>query len=184
MARPAEFRGINKDPIRNFKFKVEFASVIGTTARAGFSRVSGLKETTEPVDYREGTDPARPRKLIGQTSYDNITCERGITTDVELANWRRLVKDPTAGANLGPESKGGQLSDFVRRDIDISLGDYYEEAGEPAWIWTAIAAWPTSYEPGEFAGDGNDVVIETVEFAHEGLDMEILGTGKLHGRTG
>lgn len=176
------FRGIATDPIRNFKFRVEFPSVAGGTARAGFSRVSGLKETTEAVDYREGTDPARPRKLIGQTSYDNITCERGITTDTELVNWRRLVKDPSSGWDLGTEAIGvsaGGYERYVRRDIDVILGDYYAETGlAGAWVWTVIDAWPVSYEPGELAGDGNDVMLEMVEFAHEGMDVELVSLGR------
>jgi phage tail-like protein len=170
------FRGIDKDPIRNFKFAVSFAGVTGE-ARAGFSRVSGLKDQTEVVEYREGTDRGSPRKLMGQTTYDNIVCERGLTTNTELRDWRLLITNYNKGKDLAAEGDvsgagGGGLGALLRREVDIELGDYHAEgAGTTgaAWTWTANAAWPIGLEIGEFTGDGNDVVVETVEFAHEGL---------------
>jgi phage tail-like protein len=169
------FRGIDKDPIRNFKFSVQFPAASGGTARSGFSRVSGLKTQTEVVEYREGTDRGSPRKLMGQTTYDNVVCERGLTTNTELRDWHRLISDYNMGKDLGAESivqgaGGGTAGDLLRREVSVLLGDYHAETGgEGAWTWTANAAWPASLEISEFGGDGNDVVIETVEFAHEGL---------------
>ena len=174
------FRGIDKDPIRNFKFKVVYPTQ-GGFGSAGFSRVSGLKETTEVVEYREGTDAVRMRKLPGQTSFDNVTMERGLTTDRELLNWRRLVVNIPGGGGrqLGSASPGAvagpggeSLGDLLRRNVTVALGDYFAEAGtQGAWVWTMIDAWPVSLEASEFAGDGNDVALETVEFTHEGLDI-------------
>lgn len=170
------FRGINVDPIRNFKFRVTFPSAFGGDAFAGFSRVSGLKETTEPVDYREGTDPGRPRKLFGQVSFDNVVLERGITNDQELINWRRLITNvAVTGQSVDGFSGEGNAAvgdDLLRRNVEVQLGDFHAEGGaEGAWSWTLLDAWPTSLEIGEFAGDGNDVVLETCEMVHEGLQV-------------
>jgi len=170
------FRGIAVDPIRNFKFAVVFSGVNGP-ARAGFSRVSGLKEQTEVVEYREGTDRGSPRKLFGQTTYDNLVCERGITQDSELWTWRKMVSNYNKGKDLAAEGDAeggtGPESDLLRRNVEVQLGDYHAETGITApWTWIANAAWPMSLEIGEFSGDGNDVVVETVEFAHEGLTSE------------
>lgn len=167
------FRGIDKDPIRNFKFAVKFAGITGE-ARSGFSRVSGLKDNTEVVEYREGTDRGSPRKLMGQTTYDNVVCERGITLNTELRDWRKLITNYDKGRDLAAEGDvegpgGGASGGLLRREVDIELGDYHNENNGAAWVWTANAAWPISLEIGEFTGDGNDVVVETVEFAHEGL---------------
>jgi phage tail-like protein len=168
------FRGIDKDPIRNFKYALEFQGINGT-ARSGFSRISGLKDQTEVVEYREGTDRGSPRKLMGQTTYDNLVCERGLTINTELRDWRLLITNYNKGRQLAAEGDvsgagGGTLGNLLRRELDVQLGDYHAEFGAtPAWTWTANAAWPISLEIGEFTGDGNDVVVETVEFAHEGL---------------
>ena len=182
------FRGIETDPIRNFKFQVSFPSVRGGPSRAGFSRVSGLKEQTEVIEYREGTNAATPKKLPGQTTFDNIVLERGIGIDSEMIRWRRLITHPTAGSHLASEAsiganpdfqgvqglEGGTNGNLVRRELEIALGDYYAERGDSGvWVWTATLAWPMSLEVGEFSGDGNEVALETVEFAHEGLIVEV-----------
>jgi phage tail-like protein len=170
------FRGINTDPIRNFKFRVNFQ-----TSSAGFSRVSGLKETTEPVDYREGNEPGRPRKLFGQTTYDNVVLERGLTETTDLIIWRRQIVDVfERGQKDGFVSEGQATAsiqaDQLRRMVEIQLGDFHAEGGSAgAWSWSLIDAWPTSLEIGEFSGDGNEVVLETVELVHEGLKVKAPG---------
>jgi phage tail-like protein len=172
------FRGISADPIRNFKFQVRFAATNGGQARSGFSSVKGLKETTEVVDYREGTEPGRPRKLFGQTTFDNVTLERGLTTNNEWLLWRRLItnvgnRSSTNGfASEGDASgsAGGTQGNLVRREVSVDLGDFHAEAGpDGAWTWTLMESWPTTLEIDEFSGDGNAVVIERVELVHEGL---------------
>lgn len=157
-------RGVREDPFRNFKYKVK---IPGITTRTGFSRVSGLKENTEPVDYREGTDPARPRKLIGQTSYDNVILETGLTKDFGLVRWRRLITDVTAGKgrNATREGQARSASD-IRKTVSVTLVEYH---GTPTWRWDVVDAWPISLEISEFSGDGNDVVLETLELVHEGI---------------
>ena len=52
-----------KDPLRNFRFRVE---IDGITV-AGFSEVVIGPTTTEPIDYREGTDTTR---LRGETESE------------------------------------------------------------------------------------------------------------------
>lgn len=160
-------RGQIDDPIRNFKFLV----FIGDTpnARSGFSRVSGLKENTEVVEYREGSDAATPRKLFGQTTVENVTLERGLTNDPVMFTWRRLITATVSGAGKAGGAEGlATVASAVRRSITIDLIEYH---GRPSWTWVLTDAWPMSLEIGEFAGDGNDVVAETAEFAHEGLEI-------------
>lgn len=158
------FRGIDNDPLRNFKFRVTIGSAGG---RTGFSKVSGLKESTEVVEYREGTDPATMRKLFGQTSYDNVTFEHGITNDPTLINWRRQITDVASGAGKGPSAEGDG-NDEVRRNIAVDVIEYHGRS-KAAWRFELLFAWPVTWELGELAGDGNDVLIESMEVAHEGL---------------
>jgi phage tail-like protein len=185
------FRGVKADPVRNFKFSVSFdmAPPGSGKSRAGFSSVSGLKESTEVVEYREGTEPSRMRKLFGQTSFDDVTLVRGLTTDREFISWRRAIVDVTIHSNVGgfagaapPFGEGTSqaaslnnftgIGDFLRRDVEIRLWDYHNEGGDDGlWAWTLNDAWPNSLEIGEFSGDGNDVVLETVVLSHEGLEV-------------
>lgn len=181
------FRGVSTDPVRNFKFAVSFDSTKGGRSRSGFSSVSGLKEQTEVVEYREGTEPGRMRKLFGQTSFDDVTLARGLGTDGEFIIWRRMIVSTTAPSNSGgfpgaadASAEGRQAATtldvfpadgaLLRRDVEIQLWDYHREGNvNGLWTWTLEEAWPNSLEIGEFSGDGNDVVLETVVLSHEGL---------------
>lgn len=150
------------DPLRNFKFIMQIPDFSGST---GWSRISGLKESTEVVEYREGTDHASPRKLFGQTTYDPITCERGITTDFDLLQWRSQVKEATHGSfGQNEGTLGGEAN--IRQDVEIRALEYH---GRKGVLWVADNAWPSSMEFGELGGDGNDVLLETMEMVHEGL---------------
>jgi len=51
---------------------------------ASISKVGALKRTTELVEHREGGDPSTVRKSPGQSKYEAITLERGITHDTEF----------------------------------------------------------------------------------------------------
>ena len=43
-----------KDPLRYFRFRLEIDGI----TQGGFSEVTGFDSTVEPIDYREGSDPA------------------------------------------------------------------------------------------------------------------------------
>ena len=48
-------------PYRNFKYRVEIDGI----QVAGFSEATIPETSTNPIEYREGIDPAWPRKLSG-----------------------------------------------------------------------------------------------------------------------
>ena len=104
------------DPYKNFKFRVKWDGRFV----AGVSKVGGLKRTTEVVEHRVGGDPSTVRKSPGQSKFEAITLERGVTHDPEFEAWANKVW--SFGAGLGSESS---LADF-RKDVIIEL---YNEAG-------------------------------------------------------
>ena len=54
------------DPYRNFRFRVELDGI----QSAAFSEATIPDSTTDPVDYREGTDPTHQKKLSQLQSDD------------------------------------------------------------------------------------------------------------------
>jgi phage tail-like protein len=96
------------DPIRSFKFEVQFlvptlatalgTPVVPTTATApnggvgdtalsdfakglgtlGFAAMSGLAVTNEVIQYREGGMNTHPHKMVGQTDFAPISFNRGV----------------------------------------------------------------------------------------------------------
>jgi phage tail-like protein len=140
--------GERNDPYRNFRFKVQIEGI----QVAAFAEATIPDSTTDPVDYREGTDLPFQRKLSGLTKYGNITLKKGLTDSMDLYNWRKQVEDT------------GAIK--ARKTIGLILID--EEGNEKAQ-WDVQAAWPTKYSSSGFSAKANEVVIETLEIVHEGV---------------
>lgn len=138
-----------QDPLRNMRFRVE----IDGLQAAAFSEVLLGATTTDVIDYREGTDPAQLRKLPGLHRFGNITLKRGITSSLELVQWHReILQGQTANA---------------RRRVVVVVAD---EAGADQARFVVSDAWPAKLEIGPLDAQGNDVLIETLELANEGIE--------------
>lgn len=135
------------DPLPGFNFRVEIDGI----ALASFAEVSGLVSETAVIEYRTG-DSQTTRKLPGLTKYGNIVLKRGITLDLSLWQWRRSVVQGK------PE----------RRNGSIVLVD---EAGKDMLRFDFVQGWPCKWEGPTFRAGSNEVAIETLEIAHEGLEL-------------
>ncbi|MDR9366112.1 MAG: phage tail protein, partial [Balneolaceae bacterium] len=88
--------------------------------------------------------------------YSNITLKRGsFQSDNEYFEWWNTVK----------------LNTIDRRDVTISL---LNEEHEPLIVWKVKNAWPLKVQSTDLKSDGNEVAIETLELAHEGLTIEYV----------
>lgn len=137
------------DPLRNFRFRLEIDSI----TQGYFSEVNVGDTTTEPIDYREGTDPTHVRKLSGLTKYGNITLKWGVTDSVELYDWHKAVLAKGAMDN--------------RKTVKIVVID---EAGTDKASFLVSESWPTKYDPSDLNGKGNEVFIELLELVNEGIE--------------
>jgi len=137
-------------PLVKFHFQVEWS---GT--KIGFTEVSGLDVETEIVEYRDGASPEYSKiKMPGMQKFGNITLKRGtFQSDNEFFNWWNTVK----------------LNTIERRDLTISL---LNEEHEPVVVWKVKNAWPTKIQPTDLKADGNEVAVESMEIAHEGLVIQ------------
>lgn len=122
-----------------------------------FSEVSGLVTETDLVEYRGGTDKTLTmRKLPGLRKYGNVTLKRGIMPkDTAFFLWWNTV----------------QAGVVERKTITISLLNH---EAKPVMTWEIQQAWPVKVEGPSLNAKGNEVAIETIEFAHEGMKV---GTG-------
>lgn len=137
------------DPYGAYNFLVE---IDGMTV-AGFSECSGLGAETAVIEYREGSDKGGVRKLPGLTKFTNVTLKRGLSTSRELWQWHRTVAS-------------GRVE---RRACLIVVLD---NERTPVARYHLENAWPMKYEGPRLKATGNDVAIETLEIAHEGLTLE------------
>ena len=138
------------NPYLNFNFIVD----IGIGDELGFSEAEVPSGEIEVIEYREGADRVNTaRKLPGLAKYPNVTLKRGITGSTDLFEWWKSVRD-------------GQV---VRRNVTITLLDEQRQA---VYRWLLHNAWPVKIEGPTLNASGNEVAIETLELAHEGLEIE------------
>ena len=137
-----------RDPYRNFNFRVE----IDGSDTARFSEVEIGASVVEVVDYREGSDPTAVRKLPGLRKYGNVTLKRGVTLDMDLFKWFKATANGESG---------------FRRNVTIVIRG---EDGSDQARFVVQEAWPTKFLVGALHAKGNEVIIETLELANEGIE--------------
>lgn len=137
-------------PLPVFHFTVEWG---GT--RVGFTEISGLTQENQPIEYRDGSFPEYSSiKMPGLRKFSNITLKRGIVkSDNEFATWLSTVK----------------LNTVERRDLVVSL---LNEDHQPVMAWKVHNAFPVKVEGPGLKASGNEVAIESIEIAHEGLELQ------------
>jgi phage tail-like protein len=139
--------GQRVDPYGNFNFLVEIDGI----ARAAFHEVSGFDSTIDVIDHREGGENTTLRKLPGMTKHSNIVLKWGLSDDIELYKWHRDA------VNGNVQRKNGSIVLLDRQ-------------GQEKIRWNFINAWPSKWDGPDFNAEGNDVAIETLELAHEGVE--------------
>lgn len=137
------------DPYRNFNFLVE---IQGLTV-GGFADCSGFGASSEPIEYREGTDRPTVRKLPSMAKYTNIVLKNGLTDSRVLYDW---FLDVTRGK-------------VVRRNGSIVVMDL--DGVTEKVRWNFVQGWPTKWDGPDFTAKGNDVAVQTFEIAHEGIEQ-------------
>ncbi|MDH4175924.1 MAG: phage tail protein [Betaproteobacteria bacterium] len=137
-------------PLPVFHFSVQWG---GT--RVGFSEVTGLTQENQAIEYRDGSFPEYSSiKMPGIRKFSNITLKRGVIQgDNELFAWLSTVK----------------LNTVERRDLVVSL---LNEEHAPVMTWKVQNAFPVKVEGPQLKASGNEVAIESIELAHEGLEVQ------------
>lgn len=92
--------------------------------------------------------------MPGIPKYGNITLKRGIVAaDNDFFDWLSTTS----------------MNKVERRNLTISL---LNENHEPVITWKATNAFPVKVEGPGLKSTGNEVAIESIEIAHEGLAIE------------
>jgi phage tail-like protein len=137
-------------PLPAFHFTVDWSG-----ERIGFSEVSGLTQENQAIEYRDGSSPEFSSiKMPGLQKYSNVTLKRGIVkSDNDFFKWLSTIK----------------MNTIERRDLVINL---LNEEHEPVMVWKIHNAFPVKVEGPSLKATGNEVAIESIELAHEGLDVQ------------
>jgi phage tail-like protein len=141
------------DPYAGYNFLITIPGVAEEGLRAAFSEVSGLEAEIEVIEYRTGGEDFTVRKLPGLKKFTNITLKRGIVGDAAFWNWVR------AGLQ-------GQVQ-RVNGTIDL-----LDETRTPVMRWRFHRGWPCKYSGPSLRAGTSEVAMETLEIAHEGLELD------------
>jgi phage tail-like protein len=167
--------GLRLDPPLNHNFLIlmwettsvgDFASslafsVLGDALFGGFSECSGLEMVQEAEKRHEGGLNDREHRFPTRLTWPNFTLKRGVAR-ISQSGWDWLY-----------EFGEGKVK---RMDGTIMLMDSLHI---PHNIWTFKRAFPVKFAGPTMKGAGNEVAIESLELAHEGLwQLSLLKLGK------
>ena len=141
--------GARRDPFKNYSFLVE----IDGDQSAAFKSVSGLAAQAEVFEFYEASNLSSPHKMPGRVHYPNVTLTRGVTTSKDLWDWWKTVLDGSV----------------QRRTVAIILLD---DSRTPVLRWVLHRAWIARIEGPTLEAGGKGLAIESIELAHEGLELE------------
>ena len=138
-------------PLPKFHFTVKLGSLDNTVS---FQEISGLETETQIIEYRHGDSKQFSTiKMPGIAKTGNVTLKKGVfVKDNNFFKWYDAIK----------------MNTIKRETVTIQLLD---EGGKPTMTWTLINAWPTKISSPDLKSDANEVAVETLELAHEGLTI-------------
>ena len=137
----------------NIELTLNVVSDNGAAVRGSFAEVSGLEAEVVAMEYRNGSEEMRLRKLPGLTKYKPITLKRGIIGDLTFWNWIRR----------------GITGDVQRVEGSIVLKN---EAGTEVMRWNFDRAWPSKYTGPSLNAKNSEVALETLEIQVERLEID------------
>jgi phage tail-like protein len=169
------------NPVPNFKFHVflfntnppfpqSITDPVAAVSRAvgiglsflfgSFSEVNGLTAQVETEDYREGGRNVGPHKFMKWGKYSNVVLKRGVTFNTDIWDWYFQVLN----GSKAPLRKHGIIMLNERGGPDIPLIDTL-----PVAVWFFSNGLPEKLDGPPLKGSGNEIAIESLEIAHEGL---------------
>ncbi|KIC50330.1 phage tail protein [Tateyamaria sp. ANG-S1] len=137
-------------PVPAFAFRVTIAGEEVT-----FQEVSGLDIETEVIEYRAGNSKVFSTiKMPGMVSSGHVTLKHGVFAR-QGAFWDWF--------------SGIKMNTMKRTDVAIALVD---TTGAPTMQWTLKNAFPTKITGTDLKAEGNEIAVETVELAYEGITID------------
>jgi phage tail-like protein len=156
---------MRNDPLAGFNFYltlVDTSDVVSSVvsaalnyAVAGFSECSGLEATVEVMEYKEGGVNDYVHKFRTRASFANLTLKRGVIfLSDDLWTWHN----------------GFVTGSGTRKDGVIVLQD---ESRAPSKVWKFKRGIPMKWVGPSLNATQSNVAIESLEIAHEGLELEV-----------
>jgi phage tail-like protein len=137
-----------EDPLLGFNFALD----VSGTIKGYFTEVSGIGSENEVVEQKVVNEKGIEivLRIPGRLKWGDITLKRGITSSMDLWDWRKKVED-------------GKVKD-ARKNGSIVMFD--RELKESA-RWNFVNAWPSKITGPAPKSDSNEIGIEELTLVHE-----------------
>ncbi len=158
------------NPVLNHNFVISLidtSSLLGSLAMSaifdvvlgGFNECSGLEMSLQVEEYKEGGNNGQLLKFPTRVTWTNITLKKGIGAGQTLWDWHYGFSQGTGR----------------RRDgVIVLLNDLHV----PNNIWYFRRGLPVKYTAPAMNATQNNVAIESIEIAHEGIfQVPFVGYG-------
>ena len=138
-----------EDPLVGFHFKVD----VGGVVEGYFTECSGLGSETDIIEQKVVKDGIEVvLKVPGRLKWGDISLKRGITSSMDLWDWRQMVEE-------------GDMSGARKNGSIVMLDRTYAEKAR----WDFTNGWPSKVNGPTFKADSNDFGIEECVIVHEGI---------------
>jgi phage tail-like protein len=139
-----------EDPLVGFNFAID----VGGTVTGYFQEVSGLGSEQELIESKVMTEKGIEvvLKIPGRLKWGDIVLKRGITTNMDMWDWRQMVVDGKASE----ARKNGSIIMFDRESKEAAR-------------WNFTNAWPSKISGPSPKADGNEIGIEELTLVHEAI---------------
>lgn len=140
-----------EDPLVSFNFAIEVQGQIN----GFFTEVSGLGSETEVAEHNVvGPNGSQVvRKIPGRLKWGDITLKRGITSNMDIWEWRKMVEQGNV--------------DGARRNGSIVM---YDQMGTEVARWNFQKAWPMKVTGPAPKSDTGDISVEEMTLVHEYIE--------------
>ena len=142
--------GAREDPLLGFNFGLEFQGAI-----AGyFTEISGVGSEHEIIEHKVVDKQGHEiiQKIPGRLKWGDITLKRGITSSLDLWEWRSLVEQ----GDMDGARKNGSIVMYDRTYTQVAR-------------WNFTNGWPSKVSGPTLKADSNEFGIEECVIVHEGI---------------
>ena len=140
-----------EDPLVAFKFGLEIEGKLS----GYFTTVGGIGSESEVVEHKivnPDTGETIIQKIPGRLTWTEVTLKRGVTSSIDVWQWRQEVVD-------------GKVDD-ARTNCSIIA---FNQANEEIARWNFDMAWPSKVTGPDMDSGGTDYMVEEMTIVHEGM---------------
>jgi phage tail-like protein len=139
-----------EDPLVGFQFALEVEGKLS----GYFTEAAGIGSEHEIIEHKIVTEDGHEivQKIPGRLKWQDVTLKRGITSDMQIWDWRAQVEQ-------------GDL-ETARTNCSVVMFDRnYQEVAR----WNFENAWPLKVTGPSIKSDSNEFGVEEVVLVHEGM---------------